>query len=86
MVANAGIALLSPFLESMLWCSNDDGQDITFTSPLATSKDFTTTMNVNALGVFHCYKHAAKQMIALGKGGRIIGAASYAGKQGLSIS
>ncbi|KAF9041523.1 hypothetical protein BJ165DRAFT_1489503 [Panaeolus papilionaceus] len=63
MVANAGIALLSPFLET-------------------TSEDFTTTMNVNALGVFHCYKHAAKQMIALGKGGRIIGASSYAGKQG----
>ncbi|KAF9041524.1 hypothetical protein BJ165DRAFT_1530236 [Panaeolus papilionaceus] len=64
MVANAGIALLGPFLET-------------------TSKDFTTTMNVNTLGVFHCYKHAAKQMIALGKGGRIIGASSVAGKQGL---
>ncbi|PPQ80280.1 hypothetical protein CVT24_000424 [Panaeolus cyanescens] len=47
-----------------------------------TSKDFTTTMNVNALGVFHCYKYAAKQMIALGKGGRIVGGSSLAGKQG----
>ncbi|PPQ79277.1 hypothetical protein CVT24_007226 [Panaeolus cyanescens] len=64
MVANAGIALLGPFLET-------------------TSQDFITTMNVNTLGVFHCYKHAAKQMIALGKGGRIIGASSLAGKEGL---
>ena len=37
-------------------------------------------MNVNAKGVFLCYKHAAKRMIEQGKGGRIIGASSLAGK------
>jgi len=31
-----------------------------------------------------CYKYAALQMIEQGKGGRIIGASSVAGKQGLS--
>jgi NAD(P)-dependent dehydrogenase (short-subunit alcohol dehydrogenase family) len=31
-------------------------------------------MAVNARSTFLCYKHAAKQMIAQGRGGRIIGA------------
>ncbi|KAI0029516.1 NAD(P)-binding protein [Vararia minispora EC-137] len=39
-------------------------------------------LDVNVLGVFHCYKFAAKQMIAQGRGGRIIGASSLAGKHG----
>lgn len=39
-------------------------------------------MDVNARGVFLCYKYAAQAMIARGKGGRIIGASSLAGKQG----
>jgi len=37
---------------------------------------------VNLRGVFLCYKHAAKQMIAQGRGGRLIGASSLAGKKG----
>jgi len=40
--------------------------------------------NVNVRGTFLCYKHAAKQMIKQGKGGRIIGASSAAGKKGVS--
>ncbi|KIK57651.1 hypothetical protein GYMLUDRAFT_45815 [Collybiopsis luxurians FD-317 M1] len=36
---------------------------------------------INARGVFFCYKHAARQMIAQGRGGRIIGAASIAGRR-----
>ncbi len=39
-------------------------------------------MEVNARGVFLCYKYAAQAMITRGKGGRIIGASSIAGKQG----
>ncbi|KAH7907063.1 hypothetical protein BJ138DRAFT_1160996 [Hygrophoropsis aurantiaca] len=39
---------------------------------------------INARGVYLCYKHAAKQMIARGRGGRIIGASSAAGKRDLS--
>jgi hypothetical protein len=31
-------------------------------------------MGVNARSAMLCYKHAAKQMIAQGRGGRIIGA------------
>lgn len=39
-------------------------------------------MAVNARGPFLCYKYAARQMIKQGRGGRIIGASSAAGKQG----
>jgi NAD(P)-dependent dehydrogenase (short-subunit alcohol dehydrogenase family) len=41
-------------------------------------------MSVNLGGVFLCYKHAAKQMLKQGRGGRIIGASSAAGKQGIA--
>ncbi|KAK7034590.1 hypothetical protein VNI00_012221 [Paramarasmius palmivorus] len=37
---------------------------------------------VNVRGTFLCYKYAAIQMIKQGRGGRIIGACSSAGKQG----
>lgn len=39
-------------------------------------------MAVNARGAFLCYKYAAAQMITQGRGGRIIGASSAAGKLG----
>ncbi|KAJ3834428.1 NAD(P)-binding protein [Lentinula raphanica] len=39
------------------------------------------TFAINVDGVFFCYKHAAKQMIAQGRGGRLIGASSIAGKR-----
>lgn len=39
--------------------------------------------SVNARGTFLCYKYAAKQMIAQGRGGRIIGASSICGKRGV---
>ncbi|OBZ71197.1 Diacetyl reductase [(S)-acetoin forming] [Grifola frondosa] len=38
---------------------------------------------VNVRGVFLCYKHAAIQMVKQGRGGRIIGAGSVAGKKGI---
>ncbi|KAG5635738.1 hypothetical protein H0H81_010238 [Sphagnurus paluster] len=37
---------------------------------------------VNTIGLFLSYKYAALQMIKQGKGGRIIGASSVAGKRG----
>jgi len=46
---------------------------------------FDKQMMVNARGVMLCYKHAAKQMIAQGRGGRIVGASSMAGKQGQAM-
>ena len=39
-------------------------------------------MAINARGTLLCYKYAAAQMIAQGRGGRIIGASSVAGKYG----
>ncbi|KAF9447567.1 NAD(P)-binding protein [Macrolepiota fuliginosa MF-IS2] len=66
MVANAGICLTKPFLESTL-------------------EDWDKCFNINAKGVFLCYKHAAVRMIEQGRGGRIIGASSIAGKQGSDL-
>jgi NAD(P)-dependent dehydrogenase (short-subunit alcohol dehydrogenase family) len=40
----------------------------------ATAESFDRLMAVNARGPMLCYKYAAKQMIAQGHGGRIIGA------------
>ncbi|KAK7460442.1 hypothetical protein VKT23_009164 [Stygiomarasmius scandens] len=48
----------------------------------STSTDWDRLQNVNSRGMFLCYKYAAKRMIEQGHGGRIIGAASVAGKQG----
>ncbi|KAJ6551119.1 acetoin reductase family protein [Mycena capillaripes] len=42
-------------------------------------------MSVNARGPFLCYKYAGIQMTKQGRGGRIIGASSYAGKQGVGL-
>lgn len=63
MVANAGIAVTAPLLET-------------------TDDQWQRTMEVNLLGVLHCYQSAARQMIAQGRGGRLIGAASVAAHRG----
>jgi NAD(P)-dependent dehydrogenase (short-subunit alcohol dehydrogenase family) len=47
-----------------------------------TVEEWEKTFSVNARGVFMCYKYAGQQMIKQGRGGRIIGASSIAGKQG----
>lgn len=44
-----------------------------------TVEDWDKVMGVNARGVFMCYREAGRQMIAQGKGGKIIGACSSAG-------
>lgn len=53
---------------------------IAITAPIqeTTDEDFRRTLDVNVGGVFHCYRAAARQMIAQGHGGRLIGAASVA--------
>lgn len=48
----------------------------------STTEDFDRVFNVNVRGVFLSYKYAAAQMIKQGRGGRIIGASSIAGKKG----
>ncbi|KAF8836789.1 short chain oxidoreductase [Paxillus ammoniavirescens] len=57
-------------------------------SPLTSTGlgDWERIMAVNARGPFLCYKHAAEQMIKQGRGGRIIGASSLAGKTGLPLA
>jgi meso-butanediol dehydrogenase / (S,S)-butanediol dehydrogenase / diacetyl reductase len=40
------------------------------------------TFDLNFKGVFHCYQIAAKQMIAQGRGGRLIAACSVSGHKG----
>lgn len=59
MVANAGIAITSPMLET-------------------TAEQWQRTLDVNLTGVFNCYQAAGRQMVAQGRGGRLIGAASVA--------
>ena len=53
---------------------------IAVTAPLAetTDEQWRRVLDVNVSGVFHCYRAAARQLIAQGRGGRIIGAASVA--------
>ena len=63
MVANAGIAVTAPLLET-------------------TAEQWQLAMDVNLKGVFHCYQSAARQMVAQGRGGRLIGAASVAAHRG----
>ncbi|KAF8637685.1 hypothetical protein AX16_010760 [Volvariella volvacea WC 439] len=47
-----------------------------------TVDDWDRIFSVNTRGLFLSYKYAAVQMIAQGRGGRIIGASSVAGKEG----
>ena len=57
---------------------------IAVTAPLLeiTAAQWQQTMDVNVRGVMHCYQSAARQMIAQGRGGRLIGAASVAAHRG----
>lgn len=48
------------------------------------SESWDATISVNLRGAMLCYKHAAMEMIKQGRGGRIIGASSICGKQGMS--
>ncbi|KAJ7779158.1 hypothetical protein B0H16DRAFT_807016 [Mycena metata] len=47
------------------------------------AEEWDRVMGVNARGTFLCYKYAGIQMVKQGRGGRIIGASSIAGKQGM---
>ena len=50
-----------------------------------TPEDFDWLMSINLRGVFLCYTSAARQMIAQGHGGKIIGAASIAAHKGFGM-
>ncbi|KAF5349229.1 hypothetical protein D9756_009483 [Leucocoprinus leucothites] len=82
MVANAGIYYPMPLIEGAERFCIPRPTDLTaFT---ATLQDWDAHFNVNGKGVFLCYKYAALAMIQQGRGGRIIGASSLAGKQGVT--
>ncbi|KAJ7170773.1 hypothetical protein C8R43DRAFT_1231512 [Mycena crocata] len=49
-------------------------------------EEWDLTQSVNLRGVFLTYKYAAVQMVFQGRGGRIIGACSMAGKKGNAMS
>jgi meso-butanediol dehydrogenase/(S,S)-butanediol dehydrogenase/diacetyl reductase len=57
---------------------------IAVTAPMieTSAEDWHRVLGVNVMGVFHCYRAAARQMIAQGRGGRLIGAASVAAHRG----
>ena len=57
---------------------------IAVTAPLVetTDEQWQRVLDVNLNGVFHCYRAAARQLLAQGRGGRIIGAASVAAHRG----
>ncbi len=50
-----------------------------------TPEDFDRLIGINLRGVFLCYTAAARQMIAQGDGGKIIGAASIAAHKGFAM-
>ena len=43
-------------------------------------EEWDKNMAINGRGVMLCYKHAAKQMIAQGRGGRLIGSCTARGE------
>lgn len=59
LVANAGIAITSPLVETK-------------------DEDFSKVIDINVKGVYYCYQEVGKAMIAQGRGGRLIAAASVA--------
>ncbi|KAI0747028.1 NAD(P)-binding protein [Daedaleopsis nitida] len=50
-----------------------------------TVEDWDRVMAVNTRSVMLCYKHAGRHMVKQGRGGRLIGACSTAGKTGLGF-
>ncbi|KAG5635542.1 hypothetical protein H0H81_010904 [Sphagnurus paluster] len=81
MVANAGIANISPLIESES-VFIPRSPYIAYEPHTVKVSDWEKEFSVHALGTFLSYKYAALQMIKQGKGGRIIGASSIGGKKG----
>jgi len=57
---------------------------IAVTAPLVetTSEQLSQTLDINLKGVYFCYQAASKEMIAQGRGGRLIAAASVSSHRG----
>ena len=82
MIANAGIVRSTPLLESSYLNFPIGVQPLIPISSIAPVEQWDEVLTVNGRSTFLCYKYAAKQMIAQGHGGKIVGATSLAGKQG----
>ena len=72
MVANAGIVGFESLLNSRL--RRKLYRDRATNGDKANVENFDRIMAVNVRGTMLCYKHAGKQMVSQGRGGRIIGA------------
>jgi len=79
MVANAGVITVNTLFDSE---HSAPSQWFLFILCTANVEDLDRVYAVNVRGTFLCYKYAAIQMIAQGRGGRIVGACSGAGKKG----
>lgn len=86
MVANAGITMFKPLVESVFLRCLFSLAFSHILSSTASVEDWEKVHSINALGVMLCFKYAAIQMIKQGRGGRIIGASSGSGKQGSCLS
>ena len=73
MVANAAITHHGPIVESELPQVISLGFIIYYSICAVDVEKWDKVYSINVRGVMLCYKHAAKQMIAQGQGGRIIG-------------
>lgn len=71
MVANAGVVLWKPIVESK--CFWKRMVSLGSYQLIASVEDFDRVMAVNVKGTFLCVKLAGEQMIKQGNGGRIIG-------------
>jgi NAD(P)-dependent dehydrogenase (short-subunit alcohol dehydrogenase family) len=70
MIANAGIYIPGFLIDGMIaTCILSTISE----HKSVTTADWDRTMRVNGLGPFLCYKYAAIQMIAQGRGGNIVG-------------
>ncbi|KAF7369244.1 hypothetical protein MVEN_00252100 [Mycena venus] len=85
MVANAGVTGIPgvPFTQSNVSTPLQVGFAISSHRAPVPSEEWDRVMNINARGTFLCYKYAGIQMVKQGRGGRIIGACSIAGKKGM---
>jgi len=84
MVANAGIIKYGEFVLESAHSELTLSEIKLIYVFKATAEDWDRTFAVNAKGTFFCYKYAGLQMVAQGRGGRIIGASSVAGKRGIT--
>ena len=88
MIANAGIGTNGILHESEGFPDLKVGGLHVLILPLdviAPTEDLDRLLDINVKGTFFSYKYAAMQLIKQGGGGRLIGAASVAGKKGKSL-